>query len=175
MHIRHATLCLAISVLASQATALDIKGLEVDKPVDCEQINALEIRSGKFAQSCENGMDSWYKEISFLSGKASMQLSQSPERTLLSVLLSNFNFNEALDALTLKWGTPHIEKSIIQNRAGASFDQVEATWLDGKKRLILTKHGSRIDKPSLILIGEEAIKAQQKKTIDNAVRNQGNI
>lgn len=166
---------LALLLAPSPAMALDIKGLEVDKPVNCAQINALEIRSGSFAPACENGLDRWYKEVSFLGGKASMTLMQSPERILLRVLVLGFKFDEALDALTLKWGAPHIETSVIQNRAGASFEQVEAIWNDGSITLRLERHGSRIDNPTLSLIGAEAIKAMRKESAEKARRNQGNL
>ena len=170
-----AVLLFALLLAATPARALDIKGLEVDKPVNCAQINALEIRQGTLAPSCENGMERWFKEISFLSGKANMSLMQSPERVLLHVLVINFKFDEALDALTLKWGKPRIETSVIQNRAGASFDQVEATWTDGEITLRLRRHGNRIDNPTLSLIGAEAIKHRRKQSVDKALRNQDNL
>jgi hypothetical protein len=162
-------------LVASPVFAFDIKGLEVDKPVDCEKINAMEYRLYSRSTACQNGEEVWMVRASFLSGEADMFMHQSRDRNLLMISVSNFDFKEALDALTLKWGPPKIEKSIIQNRAGASFEQIEAQWKSGKELLKLSKHGRRIDEANLRLTGEEAIKAFKKEGDEKAKRNQGNI
>lgn len=173
---KNAVLFAIATILASApAMALDIKGIEVDKPVNCEQIKALETRTGTFARSCENGSDKWIVQISFLSGTANMWLQQSPERILLSVHLSKFNFEEALEALSMKWGQPEIRKSTVQNRMGATFEQVEAIWKDGSVKIQLSKHGPELDKPSLFMMGEEGMKASRKDKEQKSQRNRENI
>jgi hypothetical protein len=166
---------LLLTITSLKALAFDIKGIEVDKPTDCARIKSLEIRQGTFFPACENGRDKWFVQISFLSGKAEMALHQSPDRILLSILISNFNFNEALDALSGKWGSPQIIKSTVQNRYGASFEQIEATWRDGDAIMKLHKHSARIDSPSLFIIGKEGLSASQKEAEEIVKRNQRNI
>lgn len=141
--------------IASQAAALDIKGIQVDQPADCAFIQGLETRRGTFAQACENKKSIWLTEISFLQGSATMLVHQSAEGIVLAVQVLKFDFSDALDALTLKYGPPKLKRSTVQNRMGASFDQLEATWKDGDRTLYLQRHGSTVDAPVIFLTGKQ--------------------
>jgi hypothetical protein len=170
---------LAFALACSSAFALDIKGLKVDQPVDCVAIKAMEMRSGTFADTCTAGGSPWYTETQFLNGKAMMRLSQSPEKALLSVAIGDygsFNFNDALDALTVKFGPPtSLEKSTIQNRMGASFDQIEATWVDGDEKIVLSKHGTTINRPFLMYYGKKAGENLERERAEKAKKAAGNL
>lgn len=163
------------ALVLHSAHALDIKGIEVDKPTDCATIKALEIRQGRFFEACETGKNTWMHEVSFLSGKATMFFTQSVDRILLSTHVVGFKFEEALDALTIKYGPPKLEESVVQNRMGAQFKQVEATWEKGPIALILRRHSSRLNEPSLTLLGEQAMKEQELKRQERAQKGAGNI
>lgn len=159
--------------------ALEIKGLKVDQPVDCVAIKALETRSGTFFDACTAGRSSWYTEVQFLNGKALLHLSQSQDKVLLSVTISelgSFNFADVLDALTVKFGSPtSLEKSVIQNRMGASFDQIETRWVDGDEKIVLTKHGATIGRSSLLYFGKEAGEEMKRERVEKAKKAAGNL
>ncbi|MFK4705990.1 hypothetical protein ABIC83_002829 [Roseateles asaccharophilus] len=170
----------ALLVLASfSAAALDIKGLKVDKPVDCEAIKKLETRSGDFFEACKKGNARWYIQADFLNGKALLRLMQSPDRMLTTVAVGDFggfSFDEALDALKVKFGPPtSFQSSWISNRMGAQFQQMEATWVDGAERLVLTRHGAEIDKPSLVYTGARAAEQSKRERDEQAKKAAGNI
>lgn len=158
-----------------QAHALDIKGIRVDAPADCAAIRALEVRQGNFFQSCESGRETWMHRISFLSGQSTLFVRQSIDKVVLSLSVTEFDFHEALDALTIKYGKPTIENSVIQNRMGASFEQTKAHWVQGQLVLSLSKHGSKIDSPMLMLTGEQAVKESQLRRQERATKGAGNI
>lgn len=166
-------------VSTCSVNALEIKGLKIGQPVDCASIKALETRSGTFSDACNNGRPSWYTETEFLNGKAMLRLTQSPDRVLLSVAVGEsvgFNFEEALDALTVKFGAPTlIDKSVIQNRMGASFDQIEATWVDGDETLVLRKHGASIGRPYLLYSGKKAAEEAKWERAEKAKKAAGNL
>jgi hypothetical protein len=152
-----------MSISFSAFAGLDIKGIEVDKKADCAYIKSLDIRKGTFAESCKNMMPTWYHEISFLDSKAEMTVSQNSSGMITTIAVYKFNFEKALNSLENKFGKSEITKSIIQNRFGAEFEQVEATWRDGNIILSLKKHGGKVDEPVLILYGQEFIKNNKNK------------
>lgn len=104
-----------------------------------------------------------------------MRIFQSTDKILLTIHVSGFKFDEALDALTVKYGPSEISKTIIQNRAAASFDQIEATWIDGKEKLKLRKHAGIIDSPALTLDGERSLIEFMKKSKEKAIKNSENL
>ncbi len=167
---------LALCVLGVQhAQALDIRGVTVDEPVNCQYIRSLDVRTGTYAQSCENGVARWFTEISFLNGRSGLSVSQSSKGIALTVSVSSFNYRLAVDAFTEKYGPPAVERSIIQNRAGASFDQEVSTWREGDKMLRISLHGTRIGEPSLILIGRAAIVNAEEVRRETLKKSGGNI
>lgn len=160
--------------LAGAASAFDIKGVTVDKPADCKQLRTLGIPLGRTVTPCEEGVKLWQIPISFLDGNASMVVAQSEARRILSLYVTDFDFALGLQAFTTKYGQPKIVHSVIQNRAGASFDQIEATWQDGAQTLYMAKHSSRIGRSQLILTGAEHeadVGAKQKDKASKALGN----
>jgi hypothetical protein len=166
---------LAIALACSAAWSLEIKGVEVDAPADCLYIRSLEQRPGKFFEACEARKEYWITEVSFLTGRSPMIVKQDPSGVVTSVYVSGFIFQEALDALTIKFGEPSIETSLIQNRLGATFEQKEARWLRGEKSLVLKRHSSRLDSPSLMLSGRLLGQQATEKRIERATKGADNI
>ena len=154
-----------IAITASKLAKadLDIKGIEVDKPANCQYISSLEVRQGTFVDSCSAKRKNWMSRISFLNGQSDIFFTQTSEGVIQSVLVSSFDFNFALTSLEAKFGKPEILNTAIQNRMGAKFDQVEAIWRDGEKTLSLSRHGVEIGKPVLILSGAESSKEIKSK------------
>lgn len=170
-------LVFAFLTLPSMANPLEIKGFQVDKPVDCQKINEVGQEFGPYAKalSCESGKPFWSISGSFLDGYSVFTFSQSKERVLLSVSVGRIKFEDTLNALTVKYGPPTVKNSVIQNRMGASFDQVEATWKDGALLLALLKHSSTIDNPVLRLTGAELLKEVAKRSQEKAQKGAGNL
>jgi hypothetical protein len=74
----------------------------------------------------------------------------------ISLRLSTSKFLPVSTALSEKYGSPAIEKSTVQNRMGATFDQEEHTWKDGDDRLVARKRGSKLDLMEVTLSSESA-------------------
>ena len=52
---------IALAAVSLTASALELKGLEVDRPADCAAITAMETRSGCYFPACEEGRGESYK------------------------------------------------------------------------------------------------------------------
>ena len=161
----------ALCLASAQVYALEIKGIAVSEKADCERIRSMDLRPGLFAKSCENREPMWVLEVEFLSGRATLGVKQSKDGIVSTVLVSRFNFEEALEALTLKYGSPKMVVSTIQNRLGAKFEQQTATWDDEKSILSLERHGSKIGEPVLMLMSRQSIEDGAK----NRAKSAGNI
>ena len=77
-----------------------------------------------------------------------------PQSAVDSVAVTLFtpSFDRVVGALTERYGKPsNTETSVVQNRAGASFDQVEVTWKIGDSHLVVNKRSSTIDEMSVSL------------------------
>jgi hypothetical protein len=177
---RFSAIVLALIAPVISAQTLEIKGVEVDKPIDCAYIRSLEQRPGTFAPSCENGFNGFATDVSFLDGQARMYTYQAGGHVtaLLVTQVSNgktLEFQSALDALQVKFGKPVVERTVIKNRAGAEFEQVLATWVSGDVRLELKKHGGRIDSPSLWLSGRRLMEFERERREQAAKKNSGNL
>lgn len=161
----------AVCFTAMQVHALEIKGISVDEKADCSQIRAMELRPGTFAKSCENLVPMWIHQVAFLSGRATLAVQQRGDGIVTAVLVSHFNFSDALEAFTAKYGEPKLSESIIQNRMGGQFEQTTAVWEDEAAILILKRHGAKIGEPSLSLMSKQAIEGHAKERAKSA----GNI
>lgn len=151
-------LCVVAALSMSQAYALDIKGITVGEKANCELLRSLEVRSGQFFNSCEASQSVLIHRVSFLSGQSSLSVHRGADGLVNAVLVSQFAFDDALDALTQKFGSPRVTNSVVQNGMGAKFDQVSAVWEDDVAILMLKRHGSKLGEPSLSLMSKEAIK-----------------
>lgn len=155
--------CLLAAMSVSQAFALDIKGITVGEKANCEQIRAMEVRSGQFFNSCESQQPISIYRVSFLSGQASLSVHQGPDGIVNAVLVNEFSFDDALEALTQKYGAPRVVHSTVQSGLGAKFDQVSAVWEDDVAILMLKRHGSKLGEPSLGLMSKSAIKGRTQE------------
>jgi hypothetical protein len=150
--------------------SLEIKGVFVDKPTNCEQLNALEKRVGTFAASCESGYTKgFYKEVSFFEGVSGMTFYQNDDKVLVSINVQNFNYDKALTSLTAKFGPPKTVEEKIQNKMGAQFIKTNSIWMNNGQTLLLANHCAKLDSPCLSLSGREFKKHMQNinKPSDN--------
>jgi hypothetical protein len=160
-----ATLTLMTAFFSSAAYAqLEIKGIQVDKVADCAYIASLEVRSGKFMNGCERQTPQFLTKVSFLDKTADMWVMLTPTGLVKLIRVSDFDFDKALTSLSAKYGDGKVEKSTIQNRMGATFEQISVVWNDGSAMLRLSKHGARIGEPTIMLVGEEWTKEAKEKS-----------
>lgn len=159
--IQHTTCILSLllsPLLASSQQQLEIKGVRVNHLADCQYISSLETRTGTLAKSCENKVPGFFTQITFLDGTSSMYIKQDQNSIITDILVSKFSFSQAYDAFVIKYGNGKKKESIVQNKMGATFDQVEVVWEDENSYLTLSKHGSRLDEPLLYLTSKKAMK-----------------
>ncbi len=164
MNLRIALVIMSMIFSSAAFAQLEIKGIQVDKAADCQYIASLEVRSGKFMNSCERNSPEFFKKVSFLDKTADMWVMLTPTGLVKALSVSNFEFDKAFSSLSAKFGEGKVEKSTIQNRMGAKFEQTTVIWIDGAVTLKLSKHGARINEPSLMLVGEEWLKESNEKS-----------
>lgn len=146
----------SINIYATEE--IQIKGISVDKVINCENIKSISNENSRVYASCLNVKEKqFYFKTSFLDKPTNIYISVNDERVVSAVLISKFDFAKALSSLEAKYGPAYIETSIIQNRMGASFDQKIATWSRDKTVLQIKLHGSKLNESSLFLGGQAAI------------------
>jgi hypothetical protein len=170
-----------VSLAAFAVQALDIKGIRVDEPIQCDRISSLETRLGTLAPACKNKLDSFFTEVSFMWGKATLVTTQSRGLVTSVTLLpgsprkNGFHFEDTLHSMTAVWGRPELEYKTVRNPAGTEYEQVIASWFDGSQRMVLEKHSGRIGVPSLSLIGAEWQKVRAADAKDKTQRNSASM
>jgi hypothetical protein len=78
--------------------------------------------------------------------------------TRISVTLNNQAFQQIFQAIREKYGTESkLTNSTTQNRAGAAFDQIEATWTKDGRILTVKKRSGKIDQMDVTLTSTEEL------------------
>lgn len=76
----------------------------------------------------------------------------------LSVRMAARDFDRVTAAMQERWGNPSKrEESVIQNRMGATFDQVHTEWRVAGSVLVAKKRGGQVDEMSIYLSTEDRI------------------
>lgn len=79
--------------------------------------------------------------------------------TTIMISLHTDNFDRVVAATEERWGRPSKrEESTVQNRMGASFRQVEATWAIDNSVLVIRKRRGKIDEMGVYLSTEAMIR-----------------
>lgn len=144
------------------ADALDIKGLEVDKPADCRHVG--DISNYDAWQGCKSEALNFIVNTSFLGYKVDIFVTRDSAMHVSALRLEGFDFDQARSALSAKYGRPKSRQSSIQNAMGAKFAQTELTWESDRAVLTLRQHGDKIGTSSLSLLSKEAmLKFLQKR------------
>lgn len=131
------------------AQALDLKGIEVDKPADCAHIASISGASA--ASSCESSKSDFLVTTSFLGAEQTMLIVRTQEREVSTVYLNGFDFDQAEVAFTAKFGKPKAVDTVIQNALGAKFSQRRLVWESATARLRVDRHGDRIGSATAML------------------------
>lgn len=129
--------------IATTSSALDIKGLEVNKPADCKAIVALILPPERPDPlgACEKGL-SYSIETTYVNQPTRMFLRINEAGVLEGVsLIVNVTYEHALSLLTAKWGRPNKNDSGIFEYDDVRLANKAATWTDGDVVLILKSVG----------------------------------
>ena len=87
----------------------------------------------------------------------------------LMVMIAADDFEQAEAAVTERWGKPAERKTgTIQNRMGASFDQIETRWARDGTILRGAKRGGKVDTATFTLISESGLGERDKSRKDAA-------
>ena len=85
------------------------------------------------------------------------------------IILPSEKFEDAETAVTERWGKPsHRGTSTVQNRMGATFDQVDARWLREGSVLRGMKRGGNVTKATFSLTTERGMEERYKAKKDAA-------
>lgn len=139
----------ALALGCHGASALDIKGIEVDKPADCDHIAGI---SGYDATaSCRSSRPDFLVATTFLGTDQTLFVVRNEDHAVSAVYLQGFDFNQAEVAFTAKFGRPKVHDTVIQNALGATFSQRRLVWETATTVLKVARHGERIGTATAIL------------------------
>jgi hypothetical protein len=115
---------LAALALSSSAQALDLKGLEIGKPVDCERMKAAGTVVGGQCESPETTAG-WQTT---LAGHPTLVMFNVEHGKLTRALSNDFDFDAVRSALVQRWGEPECAEAPMMNGHGAKFMRTLCTW-----------------------------------------------
>lgn len=78
------------------------------------------------------------------------------------------DFPQVKEALIGKYGEGHSERSVVQNRMGASFDNETVTWLGDNDVMTLTKRAGSIDEATLQIRSKNLIEEYKRRVKKDA-------
>lgn len=68
-------------------------------------------------------------------------------------------FGDVVEAMTGKFGTPHVEKGSVQNGVGNTFDQTTVTWANPLSSMTIQDRWSKIDNMGILMTDERLYRA----------------
>lgn len=90
--------------------------------------------------------------------------------------VSNRNaFNDVVQALTGKWGAPKLANDVVQNKMGASFPQVTASWSNPAASITTIDRWNKIDEMVILVVHNRLsgmiadAKSAKKASIPNSI------
>lgn len=147
---------------AFSAAALDIKGMEAGKQLDCKLVG--DISNYDAWQSCKSDAQRFFVPTTFLGSNVSIFVLRDSALVVSALRLEGFDFDQAKAALSAKYGRPKSKDSLIQNAMGAKFPQTELSWESDRAVLTVRRHGDKIGTPSISLQSIQAmIQFMQKR------------
>lgn len=160
------SLVLCAAVAHSQASEpLDIKGFWLGMPqAEAVAKGSLECMRlpGTTKTSCSKSWRVRNDAVDTIAGVPTtwFNLGILPNETVGSIYVTFAadQFAKVRAALESKYPTLRCENSVVQNRAGASFDQVSCEMKQGGNYLQLEKRSSKVDSSALSVISAEQFK-----------------
>ena len=148
---------------------LAIKGIQVDKDIDCEHFREIEwaIMRDAWDTPCEKE-GTIRGSIDFIGQPAHLVVLKNldsarengtpeDEKNLVrkvQVTTGQVSFDKIVKAFTKKYGKAEIVKYVVRNGFGTEYEQVLANWTQGEVELQVMKHGEGIDEAAIILTGK---------------------
>lgn len=150
-------LCLFVSLLllSASAIALDFKGITIGAPATSEQVlEKLGVKCGAGVNEIQvcNGTVTIARE----SARMNLVINASGIIQRIALSLSPKAFDIVAPLLIEKFGPPtKTDRSELQNRLGAKFDQVVHFWREGDAEVVYRKYEGSIDSSSLYFSTKE--------------------
>lgn len=86
------------------AHALDLVGMEVDKPINCDLLSFM---SNTHDTTCAKTKElEWTSTLEFLDKPTPVLISRAPDGTLKSIVMTGFDYDRAIAALRVQFGKP---------------------------------------------------------------------
>ena len=154
---------------AQDAAPLDIKGFRLGMPqaeavakggLECSRL------AGTTRTFCSKSWRSRNEAVDTVAGVPTtyFHVGILPDETVGSIYVTFAadQFDKVRQALASKYPTLQCKNSIVQNRAGASFDQVDCDMAQNGHTLLLEKRSSKVDISSINLISAAQFKELQE-------------
>jgi hypothetical protein len=161
---------LIAALICLPAAALDIKRVQIGKPLDCEYIRSL---GGAEGGPCiDEGRPSttmiWGTTL--LGTRRDLVVSLDPVSHLVTeATVGEIEFDDMLTALSKKFGQPQCTATAMTNGMGAHFTQNRCMWRDSASVLMLSRNLVKLGDSQLILLSRKAIEesARERKKAAN--------
>lgn len=179
MKIKLLTLILfTLSFTAIAMPPLELKGVQVGKPVDCAVIAENHKQTAKpgFEESayasmlerCNQATKDVRSDTPFVNHNNAMSyITLDSNRNVNSVRISHpeLSFSEMVSGLTSKYGKPKTDTTTLMNGLGAKFEKITAKWIDkAGNTLLVSNRGTGGNYPSATLISVEMLKESLEKS-----------
>jgi hypothetical protein len=158
MRLAVAALALALS---GPVMALDLKGIEIDKPLDCERIKAGgTVLGGPCSARADSGPTIWMTTLVGTKAGISIVVDPSTHDVEFAGSTSRFEFADVRSALTAKFGEPKCAETPVTNGYGAKFVRTVCRWEDATTALMLATNMHKLGDTSLVLASRRAEEAK---------------
>ena len=161
---RQPYLALMALVLPLQAIAFDFKGIVLGGPATPAQVN------DKLGVSCGTGISGTQVcngsvSIARENAKMNLLINASGIVQRIDLSLSPSSFDVIAPLLIEKFGPPaKTDRSEVQNRLGAKFEQVIHLWRDGEAEVQYRKFAGTVDASSLYFSTKEDRELRSQRT-----------
>lgn len=145
---------------------LEIKGITPDSLLDCAHVESISKPGPIGPKGCYTDSKTLFRKTSFAGMESTLIINKSQHGEVVAVMVKGFLFESVALSLSEKFGKPEIVESEMQNGFGAKFQQVTMIWKDGDKKMVLEKHSTKVNTPSLVLSGKLALQMTLKPSSD---------
>jgi hypothetical protein len=187
-------LAAVLMVASCGAFALDIKGIEIGKPLDCDsfakstkhyyygdlasyEVLVLRCKGSIPEYAYGSAKEDWkvkYLQVTFLNGVVEMAVYRNDQLVVERAradIIGNSMLSDAVEGFTAKYGKPRVVSETVQNGYGATAERTTYTWSDEKARLTVISNSGKIGEHSLVLDSMESL----TKEMNERKANLGNL
>ena len=141
--------------IATNAHALDFKGIELGAPTTKEEVVS------KIGLSCGPGTNhllicTGYSTIAGARAFINLVVGKSGNVSRILIDFKESSYAEVARAIQKKFGPPiETENDILQNAMGAKFKQEKMIWMEGENHVVLRRYAGNITDSSIYMSTEE--------------------